>query len=229
MELMKTLSYLSFLAISLAPASRGTTLQLVSSAATTTNNSGNATVDITKNPAWASPLAGSSWVSTASTGNPSAPGYVVFPNGTNILFAQSFFLDGLVDSASLSVLADDTASVFVNGTQIFAASTGPSNISCAGTAIGCLVSTTKTFGKADLTPYLNIGAANTIQFRVFQIAGSSFGLDYAGQITTLSGSDQITATPEPGTLALLGIAFGGLAVWRLGLSKSAKAKHVSFN
>ena len=66
-------------------------------------------MDITKNPAWASPLAGSSWVSTASTGNPSAPGYVVFPNGTNILFAQSFFLDGLVDSASLSVLADDTA------------------------------------------------------------------------------------------------------------------------
>jgi len=213
-DFLKTLTYLSFLAISLAPVSTGTTIQLVSSAETTTNNSGNATVAITKNPAWADPLAGSSWVSTASTGNPSAPGYVVFPNGTNILFGQSFFLDGLVESASLSVLADDTAAVFVNGTQIFGASTGPSNISCAGAAIGCLVSTTKTFGTADLTPYLNTGAVNTIQFEVMQIAGSSFGLDYAGQITTMSNPDQITATPEPGTLALLSIAFGGLGVWR---------------
>ncbi len=211
---MKTLIYLSFLAITLAPASRATTILMDSSAATTTNNSGNATVNISKNPAWADPFTGSSWISTASTGNPSAPGYVVFANGTNILFTQSFLLDGPVQSASLSVMADDTAAVFVNGTKIFAASTGPSNISCAGTAIGCLVSTTKTFNTADLKPYLTAGTLNTIQFQVLQIASSSFGLDYAGQITTLNGPGEVTATPEPGTLAMLGIAFGGMAVWR---------------
>lgn len=215
-EFLKTLLYISFLAFSLAPGSRATTIQLDSSAATTINNSGNATVNISKNPAWADPLAGSSWVSTASTGNPSTPGYVVFPNGTNIMFTQNFILDGLVQSASLSVLADDTAAVYVNGTQIFAASTGPSNIPCAGTAIGCLVNTTKTFGTADLAPYWNTGAANTIQFQVMQLAGSSFGLDYAGQITTLSSPNQLSATPEPGTLALLGIALGMVAVWRRG-------------
>ena len=211
---MKTLIYLSFLTISLAPTSKGTIIQLASSAATTTNTSGSATVNIAKNPAWASPFTGSSWVSTASTGNPSAPGYVVFPNGTKVLFAQSFLLDGIVTSASLSVLADDTAVVFVNGTQIFAASIGPSNIACAGTAIGCLVSTIKTFDTADLSLYLNAGAQNTIQFQVFQIAGSSFGLDYAGQITTESSTSNLAATPEPGTLALLSFALGGLAIWR---------------
>ena len=211
---MKTLLYISLLTFSMAPGSRATTILLDSSAATTTNNSGNPTVNISKNPAWADPLAGSSWVSTASTGNPSAPGYVVFANGTSITFTQSFLLDGPVQSASLSVLADDTAAVFVNGTKIFSAATGPSNIPCAGSAIGCLVSTTKTFGTADLSPFLNAGAVNTIQFQVLQIASSSFGLDYAGQVTTLSSPGETTATPEPGTLAMLGIAFGALAVWR---------------
>ena len=211
---MKTLIYLSFLTISLAPTSNATIIQLASSAANTTNTGGSATMNIASNPAWAAPFTGSSWVSTASTGNPSAPGYVVFPNGTNILFAQSFLLDGIVTNASLSVLADDTAAVFVNGTQIFAPSMGPSNNACAGTAIGCLVSTIKTFGTADLSPFLNPGAQNTIQFQVFQIAGGSFGLDYAGQITTQSITTQLTATPEPGTLTLLSFALGGLAIWR---------------
>jgi hypothetical protein len=178
-------------------------------------------VNITKNPAWADALAGSSWVSTASTGDPSAPGYVVYPNGTKITFGQSFLLDGVVQSAFLSVLADDTAAVFVNGTKIFSASTGPSNIACAGVAIGCLVNTTKSFGTADLSPYLNAGALNTIQFQVFQIDKSSFGLDYAGQITTVT-ANSITAAPEPGTLGLLGIALGGLVIGRLRLQRSKR-------
>jgi hypothetical protein len=39
---------------------------------------------------------------------------------------------------------------------------------------------------------------------VYQEAGSSFGLDYAGGVTV--------KTPEPGSLLLLGAAFAGLAL-----------------
>jgi hypothetical protein len=221
-EFLKTFIHLSLLAAAFAAASQATTIQLASSAANTTNNSGNPTVNIIKNPAWADPLAGSSWVSTGSTGDPSAPGYVVFPNGTNILFSQTFLLDGIIDSASLSVMADDTAAVFVNGTKIFAESTGPSNISCAATPIGCLVSTTKTFSTADLKPYLATGAVNTISFQVFQVDKSSFGLDYAGQIVTHSGINPQTPTPEPGTLGLLGVALGGLVFGRKHMAKTRR-------
>jgi hypothetical protein len=162
-------------------------------------------VNINKNPGWANPLAGSSWISTASTGDPGAADYTVFPNGTIIGFGQSFFVNAPIVSASLSVLADDTAAVFVNGTQIFAAAITP-GATCAADAIGCLVSTMKTFGTAELQPYLNVGQVNTIRFDVYQIAGSSFGLDYAGAITTTS--------PEPGTFAVLGLALCGLGFLR---------------
>src|SRR5262249_15710721 len=48
---------------------------------------------------------------------------------------------------------------------------------------------------------------NNIQFTVYQEGGASFGLDYAGVITT-------TAVPEPGTMLLLGtglLAMGATA------------------
>ncbi|MEO8131069.1 MAG: hypothetical protein ABI822_28480, partial [Bryobacteraceae bacterium] len=80
---MKTVSYLALLALTLVPSSQATTILLSSLAATTTNDSGNATVNITRHPAWADPMAGSSWISTASTGDPSAPGYVNFHCGTS--------------------------------------------------------------------------------------------------------------------------------------------------
>ena len=94
---------------------------LVSSSTTTTNNSGSATQNIVGNAAWAGPLAGSSWVSFANTGNTSNPGFIVVPNGTAVTFSETFNLSGTVTSANLNVLADDTTSVWINGIEIASA------------------------------------------------------------------------------------------------------------
>jgi len=78
----------------------------LASSTATTNSSSSATQVISPNPAWAGPLAGSSWISNANTGDPSAPGFIVVPNGTAVTFTQTFNLSGTITGANLDVLAD---------------------------------------------------------------------------------------------------------------------------
>jgi len=176
------------------------TMQISSSTATT-NNSGSATQAISSNPAWAAPLPGSSWISYANTGNPSTPGFIVVPNGTDVTFTQIFYLTGNITGASLDVMADDTASVWLNGTELASANFAGPYPTCSSLPIGCLTGTMGIFTFADLQPYL-VDGKNTLSFDVYQEAGSSYGLDYAGTITT----------PEPATLMMLVLGLFGIAL-----------------
>jgi hypothetical protein len=183
---------------SMLTVAKADSVSVFSSAATTTNSTASPTQNIDTHPLWTGPLAGSSWVSYAPTGNPSDANFVTVPDGTAVTFTATFTLTGTVTSAILNVLADDTANVVVNGTEIFPANlAGPYPV-CSAIGIGCLASTQGTFTTSQLAPYLKNGV-NNIKFTVYQAGGSSFGLDYAGVITTSTTS----TVPEPGTMLLL--------------------------
>jgi PEP-CTERM motif len=201
--MLKRLAILFAISGALLTAKADTFTPLFSSANTTSNNSlalgitdAGTTQNIIGNSQWAAPLAGSSWVSFTTTGDTGNANFYTVPNGTAVTFSESFFLNGSITGAFLDVLADDTTSVVINNHVLYAPNLNGSYPTCSSIEIGCLTSTEGVFNTAQLLPYLNSNGNNTLSFTVSQKAGSSFGLDYSGGITT--------ATPEPSTLLLLG-------------------------
>jgi hypothetical protein len=213
--MFKKLAVVLALSGALTLAAKADTQTLDSSAATTNNSvalgltNAGATQAIVGNAAWAAPLAGSSWISFTTTGDTSNSNFYTVPNGTAVTFEQQFTLNGTITNAFLDVLADDTTSVVINGNTLYAPNLNGSYPTCSSIEIGCLSSTEGVFNTAQLLPYLTNGV-NTLDFTVFQKAGSSFGLDYAGAITT--DTDHRVATPEPDTMLILGLGLSVLGV-----------------
>lgn len=201
---MKTLLCLAFLS---AAANAGI-VYIDSSALSTTNNSGFGTVNLSgllnPNPVWGPAFPGSEWISYGPTGASSDPGYFSPPDGTVVTFTTSFTVTGAVTSASLTVMADDSTSVILNGHTLMTADLSPGAI-CASGPIGCLELTEGVFTFADLAPYL-VDGANVLSFGVVQVGGYSFGIDFSGSVDP--------GTPEPGTVALIGAGLIPLAALR---------------
>lgn len=166
------------------------------------NSSGN-TIAVAPNPNWAAPLAGSSWVSFGLTGDPSTPGFFVVPNGTIVSFFDVFNISGTPYGGTIKVMADDSASVILNGVTLVteASMTGNTYATCSDFGIGCLVPVTINLP----TSALHAGS-NTLEFDVAQHMGSSFGLDYSGYVT------DTVSTPEPPSVVLLGFSLLVMAV-----------------
>ena len=173
-------------------------LASVGTAANSGQTSSNGTTyAIAPNSVWAPAFAGSSWVSFGSTGNTSNPGFYVVANGTTVSFFDVFNVSGTPDGGTLSVMADDSAGVLLNGVALVgeASTTGNKYVRCSDFGIGCVKPTTFDLPGSDLHTGLN-----TLEFQVSQRHGSSYGLDYAGSV-----SDPV-ATPEPASVSLM--AFG---------------------
>jgi hypothetical protein len=205
---MKTILTLTLFTIT----ANATVIFLDSDAASTTNNSGYATVNLSgtlhPNSAWGTALPGSEWISYGATGAPSDPGYFSPADGILFTFTTTFVLSGAITAASLTVMADDSSSVILNGHTLKTANSALGSV-CSNTAIGCLASTEGVFTFSMLSPYL-VDGTNALSFGVIEVGGGSYGLDFAGSVT------DTTATPEPAPLAIVGAGLLVLSVrrWR---------------
>jgi hypothetical protein len=210
MKLRLALIGISLSVAGIAGTAQATLIDIVSEAGTScTYESGSGlagtctTETITPHGLWQSndpvvPGYGGVWVSYADTG---INGSTVAPTSGDAIFSitETFTVS---ESSLLDfwIWADDTADLFLDGTQVFSANFAQ-NI-CANGQIGC-----------EPGEYFNlnqiVGAGtHEITMSVYQIgtgttnASNPFGVLYSGRVST--------AVPEPGTLALFGIGLLGI-------------------
>jgi hypothetical protein len=159
------------------------------------NSGSNATFNISPGSTWHAATGNSSWVSfNAGTGPTSS---LVVPNGTYV-YTTTFNISptDVADLGTLTVLADDTVSVFLNNSLILqsAGPMGPGNsyAKCSDVGPNCITPFTFTF--TGLTEGLN-----ELTFDVKQVNGSNEGLDFSGSLDPSSAN-----VPEPISLVLFG-------------------------
>ena len=120
--------------------------------------------------------------------------------------------DSPAELGSLTILADDTVSVYLNSALILQAAgpMGPTNpyTHCSDVGPNCVTPVTFTFAGLQ-------GGLNQLEFDVKQVDGSDEGLDFSGSIESAIGEPppRDPSVPEPLSLALLGT--GMLALFGL--------------
>ncbi len=157
-------------------------------------------------PVWAAAIPGSAWVGVSPTAGPTG---TINPQFGIYTFTVDLGSGLLGYSGSIGVLADDTASVSLNGTLLQGFGGGLDG-HCESTGIQCQTVTDVVLPASAFS----IGD-NKLTFQVLQAgtgpAGGDFdpsGLDFFGTISSPVTSPGI---PEPSTLLLLGTGLVGSA------------------
>ena len=178
-------------------ASYGTTASApagVSNTAVTYGASGS-TYNIGTGNVWAAPTGNSSWVSFNANSAPG--GSYVAPNASYTYFSTFSDLTPGTSAGAITVLADDTVSVYLNNFLIVGAAAPIPATHCTASTPNCMTAATYTLASSDF-----VSGTNTLEFVVNQDFGSATGVDFSGSVAT---------TPEPGSLLLLGTGLMGSA------------------
>ena len=121
--------------------------------------------------------------------------------GPNAIFFETFTDTQLNLMLSLTVWADDTAAVFLDGNPILSPNFSQGTTNCAPTGFVTCIGSGSTYSSA-----ISSGT-HTLEFDVYQTGGNTYGLLYDGLVTGTS------STPEPATYGSL--AAGLIALFAL--------------
>jgi PEP-CTERM motif len=158
---------------------------------------------------WSSAMGSSAWVSNNAQNGPGGSlggndDYYnnLIPNGLYTYY-DNFTTTGGTYSGTLSVMADDTTAVYLNGQLLLAAGLVGNDGQCSAALPTCTSVDTITWGSS--SNGFNSNGANQLEFVVEQTGYVAEGLDYSGSISTAS------PVPEPSTLLMFGTGLLGSA------------------
>jgi hypothetical protein len=176
--------------------------------ASTVNSGSDDTFNISPGSTWHPAIGSSSWVSYSPLTGPTSS--LVAPNG-DYIYTTTFTISpkDVANVGTLTVLADDTVSVFLNNSLILqsAGPMGPGNSYARCSDVGPNCITPLTFSFTGITTGLN-----ELTFDVKQVNLVNQGLDFSG---SLDDAIDDASVPEPLSLVLFGTGLLGL----VGLSR----------
>jgi hypothetical protein len=150
---------------------------------------------------WAPAVPNSTWVGYSSSAGPGgtnpATGFYTFTTNFTALTTLPY-------AGSISVMADDTTSVYLNGTLIVAFGALGTDSHCADGLPTCSIVDTVPLSGLSLLSGVN---ANQLTFVVQQAGDQAPHLDPSG----VDFEATLTAVPEPNTLLMLGTGLMGSA------------------